>query len=315
VQDRKALRKVVLARGTGTLGLAIAKHLGNRGFDVVLLTRKTKPGIEFKQVIWDGRNVDVSWGELLSGSILINLAGELVDRVPTKKNIALLKSSRTEPSAALVQAAKRFGKPALWLQSSTLAIYGDAGDVIVDESSPAADGPEQMAGVAKAWEASLDESCADRVVWMRTAVVLQPGTPALNRLTTMTRLFLGGTVSLGRQWVSWIHYQDFLAAIDFLIDRTSLSGIVHIASPNPVTNRELMASLRKALHRPWMPPTPAFLVKLGAWLIFRTDPALALLGRRAIPKRLQEDGFDFRFANLTECLADFFQRDVRPKQM
>ena len=128
MQDRKALNKVVLAGGTGTLGLAIAKHLGDRGFDIVLLTRKRKPGIEFRQVIWDGRQVDVSWGELLPGSILINLAGELVDRVPTKKNIALLKSSRTEPTVVLAQASKRFGKPALWLQSSTLAIYGDAGD-------------------------------------------------------------------------------------------------------------------------------------------------------------------------------------------
>ena len=315
MQDRKTLSKVVLAGGTGTLGLAIAKHLRAQGFDVVLLTRKLKPRVEFKQVIWDGRSVEASWGELLADSILINLAGELVDRVPTKKNIALLKSSRTEPTAALVQAAKQYGKPALWLQSSTLAIYGDSGDAVVTENSPPADGPEQMAGVAKAWEASVDESCAHRVVWLRTAVVLQPHTPALNRLTNMTKLFLGGTVSGGRQWVSWIHYEDFLRAIDFLIERESMSGVVHITSPNPVTNRELMASLRKILNRPWTPPTPALLVKVGAWLLFRTDPALALLGRRAIPKRLRDAGFEFRFSQIIASLSDLCQEDVRPKQM
>jgi NAD dependent epimerase/dehydratase family enzyme len=131
----------------------------------------------------------------------------------------------------------------------------------------------------------------------------------------MTKLFLGGTVSSGRQWVSWIHFEDFLRVVDFLIERESMSGVVHITSPNPVNNRELMASLRKTLNRPWTPPTPALLVKVGAWLLFRTDPALALLGRRAIPKRLQDAGFEFRFSHISASLSDLCREDVRPEQM
>jgi uncharacterized protein (TIGR01777 family) len=293
------------------LGLAIAGHLASAGHDVTLLTRSIKPAIHFKQVVWDGKSVARSWGSLLSKSILINLAGELVDRVPTKSNIALLKSSRTEPTRALVEAAQMFGKPALWLQSSTLAIYGDAGDEVLDETAGPADGPEQMAGVAKAWEACVDESCSDRLVVMRTAVVLQPNTPALNRLTSMTNLFMGGTVASGNQWVSWVHFEDFLRAVTFLIEHEEMSGIVHITSPKPVTNRILMARLRRVLNRPWTPPTPALLVKLGAWAIFRTDPALALTGRRAIPKLLQAGGFSFNFPEIETALEDLLPNNRR----
>ena len=304
MQDRKAISRVVIAGGAGVLGLAIAGHLKAQGMSVTLLTRSLKPRVPFEQALWNGRSVEESWGKLLSGSILINLAGELVDRRPTRRNIALVKSSRTEPTLALVAAAKQHGKPALWLQSSTLAIYGDAGQRILDELAAPANGPEQMAGVAKAWERSVDSSRANRVVWMRTAVVLQANTPALNRLTNMTKMYLGGTVAKGTQWVSWIHMKDFLNAIDLLIADEGIDGPVHITSPNPVQNRDLMAALRSQLHRPWAPATPSILVKIGAWLLFRTDPALALTGRRAIPKRLVEHGFVFEHGELAEALKD-----------
>jgi NAD dependent epimerase/dehydratase family enzyme len=161
-----------------------------------------------------------------------------------------------------------------------------------------------MAGVAKAWEAAVTQTAADRVVWLRTAVVLQSHSPALDRLTKITRRFLGGTVSHGRQWVSWIHITDYLRALDFVIAGKNLSGIIHVCSPRPITNRALMTALRKALHRPWMPPTPAVLIKLGAWLLFKTDPALALTGRRAVPKVLNDAGFEFQFSEIDQALRD-----------
>jgi uncharacterized protein (TIGR01777 family) len=285
--------KIVIAGGAGTLGRVLAKHLQAQGSKVVVLSRRDTQVDGARVLVWDGLSVSQTWARELAGSVLINLSGELVDRVPTDSNIQVLENSRVEPTKTLVEAARKFGEPKLWLQMSTLAIYGDAGDRVLTESSSEASGPRQMAGVARAWEAAAKDAPASRKVIMRTAVVLQPGTPALNRLVRITKLFLGGTVASGRQWVSWVDYRDFIRALDFIIEHENISGIVHVTSPNPVTNKGLMQALRKAYRRPWSPPTPAFLIKLGATLLFRTDAMLALTGRRAIPQKLTENGFKF----------------------
>jgi uncharacterized protein (TIGR01777 family) len=299
-----ALPAVVLAGGSGSLGLRLAAYFAGLGHQVIILTRHIRPGVEFRQVYWDGRTVDASWGHLLPGSILVNLAGELVDRRPTRKNVALLRDSRVEPTKALSDASHVFGAPSVWLQMSTLAIYGDAGEKGMTEQSPAADGPAQMAGVAKAWEGALEDVNADRLVVMRTGIVLEAGTPALNRLVSMTRWGLGGTVGSGDQWVSWIHVDDFVAAVGRLAADETLSGVVHLSAPNPVRNVELMAGLRKALRKGWVPRTPAFAISLGAWVLLGTDPALALTGRHATPGVLTFHGFRFTYLHLEDALAD-----------
>jgi uncharacterized protein (TIGR01777 family) len=300
-------QKVVIAGGAGSLGRAVAKHFAAQGCDVVILTRSPKPNLGHRQIIWNGKDVESSWAKELVGSTLINLAGELVDRRPTDANIELLKTSRTQPTRALAEAAAQFGRPALWLQMSTLAIYGDSGDAILTEASPAANGPRQMTEVAKAWEAAAPHDAADRLVFLRTAVVLQPNSPALNRLVTVTRWFLGGAVATGRQWVSWIHIDDFLRALDFIVATENLAGVVHITAPEPVTNREMMATLRRQLHRPPTPPTPAWAIKLGSRLIFQTDAGLALTGRRALPTRLTALGFRFEHGGFGEALASLLR--------
>lgn len=297
------MSKVLIAGGSGSLGLAIANSLQLQGHVVFILTRSHKPNFPYEQLLWDGKSLSSNAKEIFKGSILINLAGELVDRVPTQKNIELLTSSRADPTRALANAAREYGKPELWLQMSTLAIYGDAGEQTLTEDSLPAGGPAQMAGVAKAWEAEVDETLAERLVIMRTAVVLQPNTPALNRLVTITKMFLGGQVGNGRQWFSWIHYNDFLNAIDFLI-KEDVSGIVHLTSPKPVRNKDLMASLRKTLKRGFALPTPKLAITVGAWLVFRTDPQLALTGRKALPTKLLKQGFVFEHPELDEALED-----------
>jgi uncharacterized protein (TIGR01777 family) len=296
--------RVVIAGGTGSLGLAVAEQFERRGHRVTLLTRSLKTGVKFDQVLWDGQTPQSSWGQLLEGSILLNLAGELVDRVPTPQNVELLRASRVQPTAALVEAAKRWGQPTLWLQMSTLAIYGDAGDKLLDEDAAPAEGPPQMAGVAKAWESAASEAPAGRKVLLRTAIVLQPNSPALERLVTITRRFLGGSVGNGQQWVSWIHVDDFLNALLYIVDRATMDGIVHLTSPEPVRNKDLMRSLRRVLGRPWAPPTPAILVHLGARILFKTDPMLGLSGRRALPVRLLGFGFAFEYPNIDEALQN-----------
>lgn len=302
--------KVVIAGGAGSLGRQIAARLAERGDEVVVLTRSPSAASPHRQVAWDGRTVG-PWAGELEGAAVINLAGALVDRRPTEANIELLRSSRVEPTRTLVTASAQLAEPPnVWLQASTLAIYGDAGERVLDESAPPAAEPAQMAGVARPWEEAAAGAPTDRLVVMRTGIVLARGTPALDRLVRLTRWGLGGKLGSGRQWVSWIHLADFLAAVDAFLDDARFSGVVHVTSPNPVRNAELMAAVRKVLHRPAAPPAPAAAVRLGAVLL-RTDPALALTGRRCVPAVLQGSRFDFRFTEILPALEDLLAHGSR----
>jgi uncharacterized protein (TIGR01777 family) len=296
--------KVVIAGGTGALGRRIAMELSQSGNEIVVLTRSPRDGFPFRQVTWDGRSVG-AWASELDDAVLINLAGELVDKRPTPRNIELLKSSRVEATRALVEASQGRPRPVpFWLQASTTAIYGDAGEAVITEDSPIPEGPPQMPGVARPWEEASNDANATRQVLFRMSLVFDRGTPVLDRLSKVVRLGLGGRIASGRQWVSWIHLRDQLRALRFVIDNP-LEGILNVTSPNPVQNATLMAELRRHLHRPWSPPAPATAVRLGA-LMMRSDPALALTGRRCIPKRLLDAGFEFEFPELPAALDDLF---------
>jgi uncharacterized protein (TIGR01777 family) len=299
--------KVVLAGGTGTLERRLADGLATRGHDVVVLTRNPDQHAGHRHVAWNG--VDVGpWRNELRGAALVNLAGALVDRRATPANVELLTKSRVDPTSALVRAASMLDEPpTVWVQMSTLAIYGDRGDEVLDESSAPATEPPQMAGVARAWEAAAAGAAAERQPVLRTGIVFDRGAPAVARLTTIVRRGLGGRVGTGRQWVSWLHVDDFLAIVRAVLADGTFDGLVHATSPNPIRNVELMATLRRLLHRPWSPPTPGPLVHVGAFLM-RTDPALALTGRRAIPRRLTETGFQFAYPQLDEALAAVLDR-------
>jgi uncharacterized protein (TIGR01777 family) len=295
--------KVVVAGGSGGLGRRVCADLGGRGHDIVVLTRAARQGSAYRQVEWDGKTVG-SWAAELTGAAVINLCGAIVDRAPTVANVALLTRSRVEPTTALVQAAERLKTPPVaWIQMSTLAIYGDAGDAVLDESARPADGPAQMPGVARPWEEAVVGVRAARLVTLRTGIVLDPLTPALKRLARLVRLGLGGRIGTGRQWVSWLHFADFQAIIRACLDDDALAGIVHATSPNPVTNAELMSGLRQVLHRPAAPPTPAWLLSVGAFVL-GSDPALALTGRRCVPGALTSAGFEFGFPDLGPALRD-----------
>ncbi|CUR60560.1 conserved hypothetical protein [metagenome] len=299
--------KVVVAGGTGALGRRLCADLSAAGHEVVVLTRRPRPG-SYRQVEWDGRTVG-PWREELEGSAVVNLAGELVDRRPTAANIELLTTSRVDPTAALVEASQTLASPVpVWVQASTLAIYGDAGEVVLDESAPPAAGPPQMAGVAKAWEAAVVGASTARLVVLRTGIVLDNDTPALDRLRSLARWGLGGRVGAGSQWISWVHVDDWLAIVRAVLEPDSpLTGVLHATGPEPARNAELMAALRRSIGRPAAPPTPAWLVRLGA-VVLRTDPELALTGRRAVPARLLASGFRFAHPDLDDALADLRDR-------
>ncbi|MDQ1709420.1 MAG: uncharacterized protein QOG49_805 [Frankiaceae bacterium] len=303
--------KVVLAGGSGSLGRRIAADLHARGHEVVILTRSPTSGTPYRQVEWDGATVG-AWAAELDGAAVINLCGALVDRRPTRANIELLTRSRVEPTRALVDAAATVDvPPVVWIQMSTLAIYGDAGEKVLDEGAPAADGPPQMAGVARAWEAAGSGVVAERRVVLRTGIVLDPRSAAFARLAGLVRWGLGGRIGSGRQWISWLHVDDFLAIVRECLINRALNGVVHATSPLPVRNAELMATFRLALHRPAALPTPAALVRVGA-IVLRTDPALALTGRRCIPRKLIDAGFTFEHPHIGAAITDLLISNLPP---
>ena len=292
----------MIAGGAGTLGRRIATDLEQAGNEIIILTRSPRDTLPYRQVRWDGKTVG-EWRTELENAVLINLAGELVDRRPTTHNIEVLRRSRVEPTRALVEASNECAQPPrLWLQASSTAIYGDAGDAVITEDSPIPSGPPQMPGVAVPWEQAAKDAQAQRQVVLRTSLVLDTDTPVLDRLTKLVRWGLGGRISHGRQWVSWIHIQDMLRALRFLIE-TEVTGVVNVTSPNPAQNATLMTELRRHLGRPWSPPAPAPFVRIGA-AAMGSDPALALTGRRCIPTRLLDEGFGFDFPELSGALDD-----------
>jgi uncharacterized protein (TIGR01777 family) len=303
--------KTVIAGGSGALGQRIARDLIRRGDDVVVLSRSATPVRWGRHVRWDGRTVG-PWSSELDGAVLINLCGELVFRRATPANIALLTSSRTEPTRALARACAGLDRPLpMLVQMSTLAIYGDAGEPVLDESAPPAGDPPQMAGVARAWEESAAGITAQRRVTLRTGIVFDPGTPAFDRLTGFVRWGLGGTMGSGRQWISWLHVDDLCAIMRHCIDDSALSGVVHATSPYPVRNRDLMATLRRALHRPVGLPSPEPVVRFGS-VFMGTDPMLALTGRRCIPRRLLDAGFTFAHPDLESAVTDLLTTRSAP---
>ena len=306
--------RVVVAGGSGTLGRALAPTLLEDGHEVVVLTRTIREGAVadgVRQVLWDARG-DGPWVRELDGEdvALVNLAGRLVDARPTPAAIADLTRSRVEATQALVAASRRLPRPLThWVQASTTAIWSDAGEERLDETSPLPVGLPQMTGVAERWERSLDGHRSDRTVVLRTGVVLEAHTPALDRLLLLARWGLGGPVGSGRQWVSWIHVEDWVRVVRCALglDAPALpDGVVVASAPHPVRNAELMRALRRSVHGPGRLlglPTPAPVLRLGAFLL-RTDPALGLTGRHATSRILDDAGFAFRHPTLAEPLTD-----------
>ena len=322
--------KIVIAGGSGFLGSRLAADLLCRGHDVVLLSRHPDPKSPFRQAWWDGRDVG-AWTKELGRAkglghhdsedshdgpvAVVNLAGKLVDAPPTAANIAALRSSRVNATRVLAQASAALERPVTrWVQGSTTAIFGDAGEGRMHEGSPLPVGPaalEQMTGVARPWEAAAERAHADHTTVLRTSIVLEQECPAYDRLAMLARAGLGGTVGDGQQWFSWIHLEDWLAVV-----RAALGlepgvelpeGVVIAAAPEPVRNAELMELLRARLApgplKRLALPTPAPLLKVGA-LALRTDAALGLTGRHATSKVLESAGFRFRHPSLGPALDE-----------
>lgn len=297
--------KIIIAGGSGFLGAALTDVLVNRGHEVVILTR----GADHQagpvcHVHWDGATLG-SWAQQLEGAqAVINLVGRTVDCRKTPANKRDILESRIHSVQALAAGwASVQHPPLIWIQSATAHIYGDTHDEILDEDSPIGTGFAPMVGTA--WEAELASArlpgCRQMV--LRISFVLGRDGGALKTMAGLTRWGLGGTLGSGRQYISWLHVDDLTAVILRALDDARMSGVYVVTAPEPVTNADFMAELRRVLHRPWSPLVPAPMLRLGA-LFLRTDPELALLGRRLVPTRLLNEGFVFTHPALPGALRD-----------
>jgi len=299
-------RRIVIAGGSGFLGQSLARHLSSAGADVVTISRSRLPAaVQWRHATWDARTVG-EWARHLDGAEgIVNLAGRSVNCIKTPEHCGEILRSRVESTLAIGKALETVTlPPRVWVQMSTAHIYGDPPAAICDESSPLGDGLAPTVG--RAWEAAFDQAAPSemRKVLLRTSFVLGRDGGALQTLAGLVKCGLGGRVGTGEQGMSWIHERDMNRLFTRAIDDDRMSGMYVATAPNPVSNAVFMRELRRALHRPVGLPAAAWMVRLGAPLVLRTDPELAIYGRYCVSRRLRDEGFDFRFPDLASALRD-----------
>lgn len=299
--------KVVVTGGTGFIGRVLIHRLIEAGHTVTVLTRN--PG-STRHVLdpaagldrWDGRTVG-SWVSHVDGAdAVINLAGEsLGGKRWTSHQKARIVGSRVDATRAIVEAMRRAEKtPSLLLNASAVGYYGhvESGEVLEDHPH----GKGFLAETCAMWEqeASGAESLGARVVVTRTGVVLGEDGEALKRMVMPFRLYFGGTIGSGRQWFPWVHREDVVQAMLYLIGRDDVAGPVNVVAPESVTMKEFCAALGRALNRPSWAPAPSFALRL----LLGEMSGMILTGQNVVPAKLLRNGFVFRFPSLNNTLYD-----------
>lgn len=300
------MSSVIITGGTGLIGRALAAGLVGAGYEVVVLSRSPEratglpPGVRVER--WDAHSAE-GWGHLVEGAdAIVNLAGENIAAGRwTAAHKQRVRDSRINAGRAVVQAVQQAArKPRVVVQASGIGYYGPRGDREVTEETPPGD--DFLAHVAREWEASTKpvEALGVRRTIIRTGVVLSTRGGAFPRLLLPFRLFVGGPLGSGRQWLPWIHIADEVAAIRFLIENEAAHGPFNLCAPNPLTNAEFGRVLGRVMGRPAFIPTPGFAIRL----VLGEMATLLLDGQRAMPKRLLELQFAFRFPTADAALRD-----------
>ena len=299
--------KIVVPGGSGFLGTRLARRLAARGDEVVILTRgrpHERDGVRYVQ--WDGRTLGPWSRELDGADAIVHLAGRRVDCRPTRRNVDELISSRVDTVRVVGEALERCAAaPPVWVQCATLAIHGDTGERVLDEDTvPDGLGPRQMTTVALAWEGAFRHATRDlaRPVLLRLGIVLGEPDPERAWLARIIELGLAGPIAGGRAWVSWIGLEDTMRIILRAVDDPAMRGMYHATAPEPVRNARFMAALRGVHGKRVGLPLPRLIMWLGAWMV-GTDPELGLTGRRALPRRLEREGYVFLQPQIEEALG------------
>ena len=313
--------KIVIPGGSGYIGSVLARALHQSGHEVVVLSRTPKKA-PWRTVAWDGETLD-NWAEdFEAADAIVNLAGQSVNCRYTAENRRVITESRLKSTKVVGDAiAQAWTPPRVWLQASTATIYAHTYDAANDEATGIIGGAEANAPdtwrfsiqVATAWERALREAPTPntRRVAMRSAIVMHPdrGSP-FDILLRLVRLGLGGQAGDGRQYLSWIHEQDFVRAVLWLIEHRDFEGPVNLASPNPLTNAEFMRALRSAWGISIGLPATEWMLELGAFLL-GSETELILKSRRVVPAKLLQSGFEFHFPLWPDAARDLCDRSRR----
>jgi uncharacterized protein (TIGR01777 family) len=251
--------------------------------------------------------------------VLINLAGRSVNCRYTDANRKAIKQSRVQTTRLLGEAIGKVAHPPrLWMNASTATIYRHALDRAMDEDTGELGGEEPdvpstwrfSIDVAKSWEDAFFSSVTPRTrkVALRSAMVMSPDRGGIfGELLRLVRLGLGGTAGSGKQFVSWIHGEDFLRSVEYLIHHEEMRGPVNLTSPNPLPNRDFMRALRKAWGVPIGLPATEWMLELGV-IFLRSETELILKSRRVIPDHLLQSGFRFQFPEWPAAAEDLVGR-------
>ena len=302
--------RIIITGGTGLIGRAVSTHLASEGHEVVVLSRSPEsaprlpPGVRVAR--WDARTAD-GWAALADGAgAIVNLAGASLDRRWTSDYKRVIRESRLNAGRAVSAAvAQARAKPSVVVQASGAGYYGPRGDEILTEEASAS--PGFLGRTAVAWEAST-ASVAEagggqpgvRHVIIRSGVVLSTEGGALPRIMLPFRLFVGSTLGTGYQWLSWIHIEDEVRAIRFLIETDTARGSFNVTAPHPVTNREFSRQLGRVMRRAALLRVPSFALRL----LLGEMSTVVVDGQRADPRSLLDLGFSFRFPHLDTALRD-----------
>lgn len=309
--------RIVISGATGFIGKALCRALHN-DYELLALSRNPEKasaslsGIA-ETVRWDAKNPD-SFQKVLDGALaVINLAGENIGSgLWTKSKKAAILQSRLNAAEAIVKAAEKVQKkPTLVIHASATGFYGNNEDRILSEDSPPGSG--FLADVCQQTERNIRqvETLGIRLAIVRLGVVLGPGGGIISRLLPTFRLYLGSRIATANQWLPWIHIDDVVEAIRFIIENTNLKGTFNLTSPNPLPAADFYTSLGKVMNRPVLFSVPAFVLKL---LPGHMAKELFLASQRAIPQNLSHAGYEFKYPDLVPALQDIIKKSKNSKE-
>ena len=293
---------LLIAGGSGFLGTALAKAFRAAGHRVMILTRRPQ---REGDVLWSTKPTDTTWRHALERSdAVINLAGASIAGARwTDERKREIRASRIAPTVSLVSAiAAATRPPAVFISSSAVGIYGVRGDEVITEETPA--GTDFMASLCRDWETrALEASSRSRTVLLRSGVVLAREGGALPQLALPFRLFAGGPVGTGQQYLSWISLADWIGIVRWTLTKNHVSGPLNLTAPAPVTNAEFASTIGRVLGRPSFVPTPAFAVRFA---LGELADALILGGQRVVPTRATALGYEFKHETLEHALREIY---------
>jgi uncharacterized protein len=294
--------KIFLTGASGLLGTRLRSTLQHRGDTVVSLSRQAREGF-----VQGDPGVPGPWlDELTKCDAVVHLAGEpILARRWNDRFLAHVERSRVESTRLIAETLAKAGKPSVFISGSATGFYGsDRGDTILNESSAA--GSDTLAKICIAWEQATEaaQSVGVRVACVRTGIVLDPEGGALPKMLKPFKMFAGGRIGNGMQFMSWIHHEDMTRALLHALETSTLRGPFNATAPNTVTNAEFSRVVAKVFRRPNWLPVPKFMLRL---LVGRA--AEVVTGSvRAVPDALLQSGFTFRHPTLEDALRDLLNR-------